>query len=304
MSKIIQIEELVYGRLRNVSKADWLEMLNANGAHADYTTFRNDYLLLEYSCYRFEDDKMISSERTVHNLDFSTYDLKNNEELEEDTIEVEFVQYNPRTDRYIVRYAHYPLSEKYTSPELPHIYSEDETLIFIEPPVVQEEPVVVVPAEEHKEEPAVVVVEEPIIEVVEEPAAVAAPTSWDTPLSRYIWYFQHLNRSNRGGEKAPHKIILLLAVLALYANAQQQKKVVISLSQELTDLFNQYWRMYVKSPIWKMDITMPWTHMSSEPFWHDCHDESKGCYIDTELRDLLQNVMNRKELREVLKGQL
>lgn len=69
MSKIIRIEELVYSRVPHVSKDDWIDMLSAQGVHIDYTTFKDDYLLLEQSDYRFENGKMISSVRMVYNID-------------------------------------------------------------------------------------------------------------------------------------------------------------------------------------------------------------------------------------------
>lgn len=123
-------------------------------------------------------------------------------------------------------------------------------------------------------------------------------------LQKYQTLFKHLKRSNRNGELAPHKIILLLAVLALYKNPDQQKTTLIKLTDNLISLFDQYWGWYVKSDIWAKDISMPWKHMPNEPFWHECKDKSKGCYIDPDLRKLLTNTDYRKSLREVLKEQL
>lgn len=122
-------------------------------------------------------------------------------------------------------------------------------------------------------------------------------------LQLYIKYFNSLTRSKRNGELAPHKIILLLAVLALYKNPEQQKTTLIKLSDDLKSLFDQYWKSYVKSDIWAKGISMPWKHMISEPFWH--YDEkSNTTYIDKELRVLLKETENRIALRDVLKEQL
>lgn len=120
----------------------------------------------------------------------------------------------------------------------------------------------------------------------------------------YKSYFQHLKRSHRNGENAPHKIILLLAILTLYKNPDQQKTILIEISDDLVFLFNQYWGRYVKSNTWKRDISMPWSHMSNEPFWHEGSDGSNVCYIDADLRDLLKNDEYRQILREVLREQL
>ena len=111
MNNIIQIEELVYGRLPQVSKADWIAMLTEHGAHADYTTFKNDYLLLEQSDYRFADGKMISSERIVYNIDYLTYDTERNAPDPDNTTEKITTRYEASTDRYFVYYTHYPSSK-------------------------------------------------------------------------------------------------------------------------------------------------------------------------------------------------
>ncbi len=120
----------------------------------------------------------------------------------------------------------------------------------------------------------------------------------------YKSYFQHLKKSHRNGENAPHKIILLLAILTLYKNPDQQKTILIEMSDDLVFLFNQYWGRYVKSNTWKRDISMPWSHMPNEPFWHEGSDGSNVCYIDADLRDLLKDDEFRKILREVLREQL
>lgn len=89
--RIIQIEELVYGRLNHISKIDWIAMLKKHGAHADYITFKDNYFLLEQSDYRFEGNKMISSERVVYNIDYATYDTAENAPDPENTDEIQIV---------------------------------------------------------------------------------------------------------------------------------------------------------------------------------------------------------------------
>ena len=120
---IIQIEELVYGRLNHVSKTDWIAMLKKHGAHADYIIFKDNYFLLEQSDYRFEGNKMISSERVVYNIDYATYDTAENAPDPENTDEIQIVRYDRRTDRYFVRYAHY-LPSKDSVPSLSTLLSD------------------------------------------------------------------------------------------------------------------------------------------------------------------------------------
>lgn len=127
----------------------------------------------------------------------------------------------------------------------------------------------------------------------------------DNPiLLKYIGFFKHLNRSNRGGELAPHKLVLLMAVIKLYDNPRQQNKTVIQMSRTLSSYFDYFWNLYVKSPVWIKDISMPWTYMKSESFWHDCKNKDKSCWIEPELRDLLKIKENRSILNNVLEEQI
>ena len=123
-------------------------------------------------------------------------------------------------------------------------------------------------------------------------------------LQKYIEFFKHLKRSNRSGELAPHKIILMLAVLRLYDDSKQQNKTVIQLSSTLKSYFDTCWDTYVKSSTWIKDISMPWVHMKSEPFWNDCQNKEGCCWIDSELRELLKDKENRISLSNILKEQL
>lgn len=147
MAKFIQIEELVYGRLPHVSKADWINMLTEQRVHSDYTVLMDDYLLLEQSDYRFANGQMISSERVVYNIDFVTYGIAKNAPEPEDTEEVVVVHYDTDTDRFFVRYVHYPASEAYTAPDLSYILSEAD--------IPSTKPAIQAPAETRTEKPVV-----------------------------------------------------------------------------------------------------------------------------------------------------
>lgn len=117
---------------------------------------------------------------------------------------------------------------------------------------------------------------------------------------RYKDYFSHLNRSKRNNELAPHKIILLLAILSLYNDSEQQKRAEITLDDKLKRLFSQYWNKEVNSDIWKNNINQPWRYMESEPFWHKSKSDPNCSYIDTELQGLLKEKATRKILEAFL----
>lgn len=112
MINIVQIEELVYGRLKGVNKAEWIKMLSNQGISADVANLRDDYVLLEQTDYRFTNGKHISSERIVYNTDWNTYFTAENGPEPENTDEIITVHYDSSSDRYFVYYTHYPIVEE------------------------------------------------------------------------------------------------------------------------------------------------------------------------------------------------
>lgn len=69
------------------------------------------------------------------------------------------------------------------------------------------------------------------------------------------------------GQKAPHKAILLLAIIEFV-----EKGIItsphIELSEELVDCFNETWKRKIDhSSIFSPDITKPFFHMQHESFW-------------------------------------
>lgn len=86
-------------------------------------------------------------------------------------------------------------------------------------------------------------------------------------LRHYIEAFSHLHTANVKGLKAPHKAVLLLAIIDLV-----EESVIVSsrveLSDELVYRFNQVWHHYLgTSAIFTPDITKPYFHMQHESFW-------------------------------------
>lgn len=124
MPNIIQIEELVYTRLPRISKNEWLTMLSKQGVSNDYALLLDDYLLIEQTDYRFSNGNYISSERTVYNIDYTTYDTAENTPNPDNTEEIITVRYDSTHDRYYVYYTHFPIEDIPHAPDLSHILSE------------------------------------------------------------------------------------------------------------------------------------------------------------------------------------
>ena len=95
-----------------------------------------------------------------------------------------------------------------------------------------------------------------------------------TNLETYIRQFAHLRRAPNAVFKAaskrqaPHKPILLLAVLDLVARGVITSPFIAVTGDltELNELFNLYWRRNI--PLGQTSsIAFPFFHLQSEPFW-------------------------------------
>lgn len=86
-------------------------------------------------------------------------------------------------------------------------------------------------------------------------------------LKHYIEKFSSLNTAKVKGHRAPHKAVLLLAVIDLV----EERKITspcIDLSDELIERFNDIWHKYLgTSAIFTPDICKPYFHMQHESFW-------------------------------------
>ena len=87
-------------------------------------------------------------------------------------------------------------------------------------------------------------------------------------LRHYIEAFSSLHTAKVKGVKAPHKAVLLLAVIDLV-----EEKVIgsprIRLTDALNDKFNEIWMRYIGHfAIFTADICKPFYHMQYEPFWN------------------------------------
>ena len=88
-------------------------------------------------------------------------------------------------------------------------------------------------------------------------------------LAHYLKKFTSLKRGivSGAGEKAPHKPVLLLAVLEEMA-AGSIIENHIYITPELVARFRDVWSRVVRNPAFKPDFFLPFFHLKSERFWH------------------------------------
>ena len=101
-------------------------------------------------------------------------------------------------------------------------------------------------------------------------------------LKDYIEAFSHLHTAKVKRRKAPHKAVLLLAIMDLV-----ESKVIRHPRIELTDglvrKFNSVWKRYLgESSIFTPDITKPYFHMQYEPFWNLVEKHDFGALLVAE----------------------
>ncbi len=84
-----------------------------------------------------------------------------------------------------------------------------------------------------------------------------------TILQQYIQKMGHL-RIDRAHGAAPHKPILLLAVIELIERGQIPENKIF-LTPELAETFREYWLQVTDR---RPDITLPFFHLKSDGFWH------------------------------------
>ncbi len=86
-------------------------------------------------------------------------------------------------------------------------------------------------------------------------------------LQHYIDAFSSLHTAKVKGHKAPHKAVLLLAIVDLVEEGFLTAPDV-RLTDELNEKFNEIWRRYIgMSSIFTPNICMPYFHMQYESFW-------------------------------------
>lgn len=147
-------------------------------------------------------------------------------------------------------------------------------------------------------------------------------------ISTYIEQFRKLKTDRspsrwdeRSNFRAPHKPLLLLAVMDLFAEGQITTNL-IELSPELGEMFTLYWSRVFPPQMGKRgNIAMPFWHLQSDGFWQllprpgyeavlagsgKIHSASRinelsfGAKLDDALYALLQTENGRSQLRHIL----
>ncbi|MBN2148000.1 MAG: hypothetical protein JW726_11455 [Anaerolineales bacterium] len=143
-------------------------------------------------------------------------------------------------------------------------------------------------------------------------------------LAPYIHKFSHLRTDRTGGwtaatqGQAPHKPILLLSVLDLFAQGRITNNL-IEITPELGELFAAYWSKVL--PDRRGNLALPFFHLQSSRFWHLLPQPGQeaalqatrqvdtlrqlgklliGARLDDELFQLLQAAESRNALRTTL----
>ena len=135
-------------------------------------------------------------------------------------------------------------------------------------------------------------------------------------LTYYIDLFTHLNVNKMGGQVAPHKPILLLAIMDL-VECEMIMLPQIELKEALIAAFKWNWVRLVQKEIrFKPVIGTPFYHMGGEPFWKlvpkdpsyapnttnvtTLREHYEYAEIDSELFVLMLDADARQRLRKVL----
>jgi putative restriction endonuclease len=147
----------------------------------------------------------------------------------------------------------------------------------------------------------------------------------DAHLSTYLHQFSHLRTDRTGGwtattqGQAPHKPILLLSVLDLFAQGRIATNL-IAITPELGELFAAYWSKVMPAER-HGNLALPFFHLRSSGFWHllpkpgqeaafqGTHQVDRlnqlvnlilGAQLDDVLFQLMQTVDSRNALRTIL----
>lgn len=144
-------------------------------------------------------------------------------------------------------------------------------------------------------------------------------------LSSYINKFSHLRTDRTGGwtvatqGQAPHKPILLLSILDLFAQGRITTNL-IEITPDLGELFVAYWSK-VMPPERRGNMALPFFHLRSSGFWHLLPQPGQeaalnavrqvdtlnqlnclilGARLDDDLFQIVQNADSRNALRTTL----
>ena len=137
-------------------------------------------------------------------------------------------------------------------------------------------------------------------------------------MDQYITYFSSLNTARIAGKNAPHKAVLLLAIIEL-VEAGVINSPRIELTERLEETFGMIWKRYIGSSlVFQPKVATPFWHLQTEPFYRLYMNNGQlinggtGRYsikwlrgntyamIDEQLLCLMQGENSRAELRVAL----
>ena len=148
----------------------------------------------------------------------------------------------------------------------------------------------------------------------------------NSTIDKYLELFKKMNRAQVRGYKAPHKPVLLLAIIKMVENGMITSPKII-LSENLVKEFKNMWLRLVdneqgKGPIivtkgleltlsqkypFKCNICNPFFHMQHEPFWNLVQKDNwvrKSDYNQKELLEYYQYAEIDQELFMLMKVQV
>lgn len=119
-------------------------------------------------------------------------------------------------------------------------------------------------------------------------------------LTKYITQFQSLNTNRRAGIDAPHKPILLLAIMDLVESGAINS-TRIELTEQLERAFLHNWKRYVGSSLlFQPKVATPFWHMQNEPFYklytNDGKELSGSPYSVKKLRENTYAILEKSLL--------
>lgn len=124
------------------------------------------------------------------------------------------------------------------------------------------------------------------------------------PLEYYIAAFRSLNCAKRGNACAPHKPVLLIAVMLCVKDGLIQDRM-IEPSLKLEEVFKSVWsKMVPISSPWKSSFNLPFFHMDYEPFWNLIPSDfyvKQAEYSKTQLRRYFRYAMIHEDLFSYMK---
>lgn len=144
-------------------------------------------------------------------------------------------------------------------------------------------------------------------------------------LPLYVKAFQSLKRGGTPSGPAPHKLILLLAVIDCIENGSLQQNG-IKITEQLLGSYNSVWKRYIpEQASLKCVLELPYYHLKNDGFWilkpmpgkadqllsqrqvstiAKLQETVEYAYVTNELYDLLNKTESREALKQVLVKQL